>query len=286
MTDHYIDDLYNKEMNLPNLNITEDDLNATVQIDTSDSKDIELDIVCSPFTESLTDNFDTASTTTGYTDESFSETASVSFLLSKSKRRRTLSSSSVNSKRKRRFSTRSSLNSSDSMSDYSIDSTSSSRCSSPERTINFAGFSNFSKKNSKQVKCHNSAKYLNKKNRFRKNNWSIKYANKFGKKCKVIDLANRKHEVTNQFARLDNGTSRPNSSEIAINDKVLYIGGIPSGILKSDIRSWFSKFGPIIDIQLCFGDSKSFAFITYECSQHVTNAIKCNQFNLFQCCLF
>lgn len=294
MTDHYIEDLYNinHEVNLPNLNITEEDLNETVKIDESikdcaTSKDIELDIVCSPFTESLTDNFDSASVTTGCTDESFSEAQSVGYLLTKSKRHRTLSSSSVNSKRKRRFSTRSSLNSSDSMSDYSIDSASSSRCSSPDRQINFTGFKSFSsgsscsssasssKSSKKPLKCHNnSTKYLNKKNRFRKNNWS-KYTNKYNsKKCKVIDLANRKHENI-QYSRKGPSQELTNGGEVAINERVLYIGDIPSGTLKSDIKNWFSKYGAIVDVQVCFGDnSKNFAFVTYECSHHATNAIK------------
>ena len=145
MTDHYFEDLEKQlfdndsGFSLPNLDITEDDLNVVSQNNTGltsvndrPNKDIELDIVYSPINDSLGDNFDCSSVTTGCIED-------IECRLSrfKSKRLRSLSASSVNSRRKRRFSSRSSLNSSDSMSDSSSteESAPSSRSSSPERSL-------------------------------------------------------------------------------------------------------------------------------------------------------
>src|SRR5699024_3092408 len=120
-------------LSLPNLEITEDDLNAVTQI-TADSngptnattvtateqssgsscssspnknqnsgspgKELEVDAhVNSPFTESVADNFDSSSVSTGCAEESSSEDFVCRSRRPKTKRHRSLSSSAVTSRR-------------------------------------------------------------------------------------------------------------------------------------------------------------------------------------------
>ena len=216
MTDHYIEDLeqlYNIDsgLSLPNLDITDDDLNTAAQSNGSinlnekkecsatAAKDIELNDIYSPYSTSVADSYDCASMVTTGTEESYSEDTDCHTRSLKSKRNRSLSSSSsLNSRRKRRFSSRSSVNSSDSMSDNSsLDSATSSRCSSPERTLNLSTFGSFVSHNSLYYKnSRNYPKYhqMNKSHSRKQLNWINKFGSKYmkpKKKMKVIDFSTR-----------------------------------------------------------------------------------------------
>lgn len=297
LTDHYFEDLEQKlcgnidGFNLPNLDITEDDLNVSSQnnslasVDDCAAKDIEVDYVYSPMDQSLVDSFDCASVTTGCTEESSSEDTDCLSSSLNPKRHRSLSNSSVN-RRKRRFSSRSSLNSSDAMSDTSSvdDSAPSSRSSSPERSLKMP-FGSFSPKKVYQ-KTHSKFQLIN-KNRPRKHvSWSSKYSDKYDKsvlvkkkKMKVIDLTHRNYSLTSHktFSRGETGASQVSE----VNEKVLYIGDIPDGTKKSDINAWFGKFGNIEDIQMYFCDTgNNYAFVTYKYNHETRNAIKRNVFVL------
>ncbi|KAJ6216404.1 hypothetical protein RDWZM_007561 [Blomia tropicalis] len=300
MTDQYIDgleQLYDLGSNLPNLDITEDELNkfslnsnqtSSVVEEEIVAKDIELDIVFSPFSESAGDSLDCASETTGCTEESSSEDSDCLTRLNKS-RNRSLSSSSLSTRRKRRFSSRSSLNSSDSMSDSSSidDSAPNSRSSSPERSPNLTGFGSFTNSLVYATNSSNHPKYLSNKHRNRKQfTWSDTFSNKFGKKptlkkkMTVIDLTHRNYNLPSShktgLARLaESGSSHQISGEKSgINERVLYIGNIPNGTTKSDLDTWFGEYGKIEDIQICFPDNgNNYAFITYKSSHETRNAI-------------
>ncbi|KAH9493339.1 RNA recognition motif, partial [Dermatophagoides farinae] len=189
MTEQYLEEALSNQdelKNLPDLNLTEEDLKQVIDsccysedgqqsstiMTNDDLNDICYDqFVTNPsdnhtiISSSNIDNSDSASVTTGCTDDSLlddkQQTSSSSFIRlknqMKSKRNRSLSSSSPSStmiltKRKRRFSTRSSVNSSDAMSSSESSSSiesSSSRSSSPERSFNLAV--NFTPNNN----CHN-----------------------------------------------------------------------------------------------------------------------------------
>lgn len=308
MTGNYFDDLeqlygMDSGLSLPNLEITEEELNAVAQSNTATSisnnlpscaaKEIEVGLAYSPapYSDSVVDSYDCSSVSTGFTEESSSEDfdsrPSQSPSPQKSKRHRSLSSSSVTSRRKRRFSSRSSVNSSDSMSDSSSpDSAPSSRSSSPERSLLnlVSGLGTFASPHipafHKSTVNHSKFHLVN-KSRLRKHvNWSNKYASKYmkpKKKIKVIDLAQRNFSVSSHKAlpRIETGSSHQVNSSSDINEKVLYIGDIPSGTKKSDIHSWFGKFGAIEDVQTYICENgNNYAFVTYKYSHETRNAIK------------
>jgi len=156
----------------------------------------------------------------------------------------------------------------------SVDSSSQSRSSSCSSCSSCTSYSDGSSNESKVNYKHSNSiiRNDNKGQQFnRKRSLKESYCQNTYQRSKVRpNYQNKNHnEVVNN--KINARNSIPNSIKPPINmkkdieeRKIIYVGKIPDGTTKTDIRHWFGRFGSIKEVSIHFRDyGDNYAFVTF-----------------------